>query len=196
MKTVFIIGGLGSGKSTVAQMLAEWGAFAIDLDEIGHEVLKRDDVKQALVDAFGEGVIDASGDVDRAALAFRAFASEESTALLNGITVPHIVGRFREILEEAGASNDIAVVEASAYRGPDNEYAVLADEVVAVIADPGTRLRRAVAKGFDEADVRNRMDRQPTDEQRRLWADHVIVNEGDEGALRAAVQVVWERIRL
>ena len=79
MKKIFVIGGMGAGKSTAARALANQGIPLIDLDKVGHQVLTWDVVKDELREAFGEGIFDENGEVDRKALAAGSFASEHET---------------------------------------------------------------------------------------------------------------------
>ena len=100
MKKVFIIGGMGAGKSMATQALAEQGLPSIDLDEVGHEVLTRDYVKADLVEAFGDSILDETGEVNRPALAAKAFVDEVHTSLLNSITMPRIEETFADRVDE------------------------------------------------------------------------------------------------
>ena len=91
MLRVGLTGGIGSGKSTVARLLAERGAVVIDADQLAREVLEpgSDGLKE-VVKAFGDDVLNGDGTLNRAALAAKAFASEEARQTLNGITHPRI----------------------------------------------------------------------------------------------------------
>ena len=90
MKKLFIIGGMGAGKSTARKALVDEGLPYIDLDVVGHEVLKWDIVKEELREAFGDDVFDEDGEVVRRALAAKAFMSPYDTRALNRITLPRI----------------------------------------------------------------------------------------------------------
>ncbi len=90
MKVIGLTGGIGSGKSTVARFLSEMGAVTLDLDSVGHEVLKQADVRERLVREFGRGILDSRGEIDRAALGRTVFNDSQALARLNGITHPAI----------------------------------------------------------------------------------------------------------
>lgn len=198
MKRCVLIGGIGSGKSTVSRMLQEHGAQCVDLDDCGHEVLLKPEVISMLAETFGSDILDANGEIDHKKLAAKAFATPSATVKLNQITQPRLlkVAEDRlEKLEEEGCA--ISFVEISAYDGPDGTFAPLFrgdDGVVCVTAPTRLRIERAVAKGFSEKDVRNRIKRQVSDEQRALWSDYVISNKGSLDDLRARVDEVWEQI--
>lgn len=199
MRTYLLIGGIGSGKSSVAGMLAAMGARCIDLDLIGHDVLTQEDIVGSLVAAFGEGVLAPDGRIDRKALARAAFATPADTEKLNGIMQPRIVDaalvRLRQ-LEAEGCS--VAVVEISPFDGPNGRFARIVDVangIIAVVAPDDVRVAHAVVRGFSEADVRNRMARQVSDGTRRQWARFVVENVGTMEDLRHQVEGVWRNLK-
>ena len=199
MKIIVVIGGIGSGKSTVSGTFRDLGAAFIDLDVVGHEVLLREDVKADLVAAFGPEIIGADGQVIRPELAKRAFASPDKTACLNGATQPRIIAEAQRQLAAFEADGALAtVIEISPYDGPEGRFGVftdMADAVVAVVAPIEVRVKRAAGK-FGEQDVRNRIARQASDEQRRAWATHVLVNDGTVEALHWEVEEIWDSVVL
>ena len=199
MKVIVVIGGIGSGKSTVSAAFRDLGAGFIDLDVVGHDILLRDDVKADLVDAFGPEIIGADGEVVRPELAKRAFASAGRTALLNDVTHPRLIAEAQRRLAEFEADGALAtIIEISPYDGPEGRFGVftdMADAVVAVVAPIETRVKRAAGK-FSEEDVRNRIARQATDEQRRAWATHVLVNDSTVESLRWDVEEIWDSVVL
>lgn len=198
MKTIVVIGGIGSGKSSVSRGFVRRGAAFIDLDEVGHDILTHTEVIDDLVEAFGEDICDADGAIIRSALAAKAFETPEQTAVLNGITHPRLIAEALERLHTFEAEGRLAtVIEISPYDGPDGSFGVFtkaADAVVAVVAPPEVRIARAVVKGFPEADVRNRIARQASDYQRRTWSDYVIENDSTLEALDVEIGAVWNAI--
>ncbi len=178
MEKIFVIGGMGAGKSTAVQALVDQGIPAIDLDQIGHEVHSWPIVKEELVEAFGPEVLDAQGDVDRREVAARAFVDPASTRKLNRITMPRIEDAFRTKMDELeAAGTDAVVVEYSVFKTRFASLAYIADVVVAILAPLDLRIQRAVASGFEEDDVRRRIAQQITDEERAEAADVVFVND-------------------
>lgn len=199
MDTYVLIGGIGSGKSTVGRLLSEYGAARIDLDVVGKSILDLPEVDAELKEVFGDEICAADGTLDRRALARVAFATPESQQQLEAITHPALARLAQEELDaraEAGCA--VAIVEASAFRGRDGVFDWLIDEsrgIIAVIADEQIRFERAVAAGFAERDVRARMQRQATDDQRVAWADYIIENNGSLEDLQDATQALWEWIQ-
>lgn len=192
MKQLFIIGGMGAGKSTARKALVDEGLPFIDLDKVGHEVLTWDTVKDELREAFGDEVFEEDGTVNRRALAAKAFVTPADTRLLNRITVPRIEDAYTQKLAELEAEgHEAVVIEYSVFKSREMSLAYSADVVIAVLAKLETRIARAVAAGWDEDDVRRRISRQITDAQRIEEADVVFNNDGTPEELRNQVLLWW-----
>ena len=193
--------GSGTWEEAEAKLQAaiEAGAAFIDLDVVGHDILLRDDLKRDLVAAFGPEIIGADGEIVRPELAKRAFATPEKTQVLNEATQPRIIAEAQRqlgVFEEDGAL--ATVIEISPYDGPEGRFGVftrMADAVVAVVAPIEMRVKRAVGR-FSEEDVRNRIARQATDDERRRWSTHVVVNDTTVESLRWEVEEIWDQVVL
>ena len=195
MIRVGLTGGIGSGKSTVAGMLAERGAVVIDADAIARELVEPGEpALHLLVDEFGASIIADDGTLLRGRLAELAFASTDGTARLNAIMHPLIAAESRRRIEAAAAGGANVVV----YDMPllvETGQADLVDVVVVVDVPVEMQVERAVGqRGLDEADVRRRIEVQATREQRRAAADVVIDNSGDVTSTRAQVVDLWNRL--
>ena len=192
MEKIFIIGGMGAGKSTARKALVDQGLEYVDLDKIGHEIHNWQVVKDDLVAAFGEDVLDADGNVDRKILAHRAFKTPADTRKLNRITLPRIEDAFMTRLDELEkAGCEAVVVENSVFKSRAMSMADMADVIIAIVAPLEVRIERAVASGFDEKDVRRRIAQQITDAERIERADIVFNNEGTKEELYNQVVSWW-----
>ncbi len=193
MLRIGLTGGIGSGKSTVAALLAARGALVVDADRIAREVLEPGTPGlAAVVGAFGPGVLTAQGTLDRAALASIVFSDQAARTRLDGIVHPLVRARAREVI--AQAPPDAVVVQdvpLLVETGQAGQY----DVVLVVEADLETRVARLLLRGLTEEDARARIAAQATDEQRRAVADVVLNNSGSPDALAAQVERFWaERV--
>jgi dephospho-CoA kinase len=188
-----LTGGIGSGKSTVAALLAEHGARVVDADAIAREVVEPGTPGLAAVVAeFGEDVLTADGALDRPALAGLVFADPAARARLDAVVHPLVRARAGELVAAAPAD---AVVVQDVPLLVETGQAGAYDLVLVVQADEATRVARLVERGLSADDARARIASQATDEQRRAVADVVLSNDGDRAALAAQVDRFWaERV--
>ena len=192
MKKIYVIGGMGAGKSTARKVLADQGVPFIDLDKVGHEVLEWDTVKDDLVDAFGADIIGPDGKVVRSKVAAKAFATPAETRKLNRISMPRIEESLTDKLDELRKEGHKAVVvEYSVFKNRQTSMANGADVVLAVLAPLEDRIKRAVAAGWEEDDVRRRIERQISDADRIEQADVVFNNDSTQEALAEQVVAWW-----
>ena len=187
---VGLTGGVGSGKSTVATLLAEHGAIVIDADAIAREVVEPGTPGfDAVVAAFGDEVVGADGRLDRPKLAGIVFGDEAKRVELNAIVHP-LVGQRTIELAQAAPPDAIVVYDIPLL--VENNMAAGFDVVLIVEADKELRLARLAERGMAESDARERMAAQASDEQRREVADVVIENNDSLADLEAAVDDLWE----
>lgn len=192
MIRIGLTGGIGAGKSTVSRTFIERGAYHIDADAIAREVVAPgSDGLAQLAEAFGAEILDETGDLDRAALAAKAFVDEESRLKLNAITHPLVGARTQELLDAAPAD---AVVIQDIPLLVESGLAAFFHLVIIVDADAELRVQRLTAqRGMTEEDARARIAAQATDEQRREVADVWLDNSGEPGDLAAAAHRLWDR---
>ncbi|CCH88790.1 Dephospho-CoA kinase [Modestobacter italicus] len=189
MLRIGLTGGIGSGKSTVAALLAQRGARVVDADRIAREVVEPGTPGLAAVVAeFGDGVRTADGALDRPALAAVVFGDPAARARLDAIVHPLVRARAAELVE--AAPPDAVVVQdvpLLVETGQAGSY----DLVLVVETDLETRVARLGERGLAAEDARARIASQATDEQRRAVADVVLRNDGDRAALEAQVERFW-----
>jgi dephospho-CoA kinase len=193
MLAVGLTGGIGSGKSAVADLLVARGAELIDADQVARDVVAPGGpAHQPLVDRFGPGIVAADGTIDRPALAAVAFADEESRLALNAITHPAIgiaMIRARDSFE----GTDSIVVLAIPLLTAVHRETVKLDKVVVVDSPTDIALERLLSqRGFDRADAEARIRAQISREERVKEADYVLDNSGDRAALEIEVEKLWD----
>ncbi len=200
MLVVGLTGGIGAGKSTAAARFAERGAAVIDVDAIGREVLAPGGrAEQGVVDAFGPGILNDEGHIDRSKVAAEVFGRPDRLTALEAASHPAINAELESLLQDLADRGGVQVVVL--------DMAVLAESrlgqlesgrgytrVVVVEAPVEVRLPRLVERGLTEEQARARMASQATDAQRRALADHVIVNDSRPEDLAAAVDDVWDEL--
>ncbi len=193
---VALTGGIGAGKSTVAERFRARGALVIDADRIAREVVEPGTpALDAIVDRFGPGVLNAEGRLDRAALAGIVFGDEVARRDLEAITHPAINAEIRRRASAAPLDAvvicDVPLMGEARARGSERTY----DEVIVVEAPREARLARLEARGMERVDALARMDAQVSDEERRTRATWVISNDGDLDAVDAQVEEIWTELQ-
>ena len=192
MIRVGLTGGIGSGKSTVARLLAEQGALVIDADQLAREVVEPGEpALTEIIERFGPQVVASDGSLDRGALAAIVFADTAALSDLNAITHPRIAQRTAELIEAAA---DDAVVVYDVPLLVENNATDGWDAVIVVEADHQVRVHRLIERGLSPEDIEARMSRQASDEERRAVADVLIVNSGDLDDLRDQVTRSWNSL--
>ncbi len=188
--TIGVTGSIGSGKSTVCRLFAEWGATVIDADRVAHLALGESDVRARLLERFGEDLL-VDGELDRRELGRRAFATDADRVALTDVVWP-AVGRLLRAQVEAAAPDRPIVIEAPVlleWGDPDG----LCESVVVVTAPEPVRIDRTVARlGISEEEVRDRARHQMPEEEKVKHADHVIDNDADLDTLRSRARHLWE----
>ena len=190
---VGLTGGIGSGKSEVAKLLAEHGAVVIDADALARQVVEHGtEGLAAVVDAFGKDVLRRDGSLDRERLGSVVFKDETLLRRLESIVHPLVGKRTAELMD--AALEDAVVI----YDVPllvEKDLAGAYDVVVVVDAPEEVRLERLEAtRAMSRDDARDRMAAQASREDRLAAADEVVDNAGSLDELRAQVEKLWARL--
>jgi dephospho-CoA kinase len=195
MKVIGLIGGIGSGKSTVAQFLAELGAVIVDLDRVGHEVLKKgSQAYKQVVSEFGKDILKSSGEIDRSKLGRIVFDSHEALIRLNRIVHPAIDNIISsEIMKYRRQGVKVVVLEAAAMLEAGKTAQV--EELWVTVAPEATVLRRILERGgLSEQEIRTRIKAQLSNEERIRQADVVIDTDGTLDELKGRVAEEWQKL--
>ena len=189
MRIIALTGGIGAGKSLVAQYFSELGARVVDADQLSRLAIERgsEGFDEVLL-RFGESIL-RDGDIDRKALAEVVFADASARADLEAIIHP----RVRELFNEVVA--DLEPDETLVYEIPllvESNAAANFDLVITVEADLEMRKERLRKRGMFISEIERRIAAQASREEREAQADHIITNDGDEDALLRSVENLWE----
>ena len=195
---VGLTGGIASGKSTVARTFAGLGAVTIDADEIVSHLYRPGAAGfEALVRAYGRGIVRPDGDIDRPKLAAIAFASDAQANKLNALIHPLVIAEEERLMNDESTRfpgrDRIFIVEATLLleAGGKHRY----DKIVVVDTDPKTQIDRAVNRGMERNDAEQRLARQMSREERLALADYVIDNSADPRTTENETLRVFENLR-
>ena len=193
MLEIGLTGGIGSGKSTVAAMLVDRGASLLDADAIVRDLqTPGTPVFTAMVERWGDRILDDDGGLDRQAVADIVFADADELAALNGIVHPAVgdeMTRRREALADTDATVilDIPLLVESGHQGR-------AGVIVGDVDPEGAVARLVAGRGFTPDDARSRIARQVSREERLGRADLVVDNGGSLEDLTREVDRAWSWI--
>ena len=197
MLKVGLTGGIASGKSFVGEALTSYGCFAIQADQLGHEVLATTGEAYAdVVREFGREILDPGGAIDRARLAALVFADAAKLTRLNAIVHPAVIRREEALTAEffAREPHGIAVVEAAILieTGSYRRF----DKLILVFCAQELQIERALRReGAVEADIRARIARQMPLDEKRKYADFVIDTSGSKEETLRQARTIYQELR-
>ena len=193
MLTIGLTGGIGTGKSVVANLLVQQGASIIDADRLGHEAYTpHSEAWEAVVAAFGTDILTSEGEIDRRKLGGIVFADETQLERLNGIMHP-LMAKMVEHRKAAFDTGGVAVTVVEAAVLFEAGWDSLVDEVWTTHASESTVVQRLFERnGLDEAEARKRINSQMSATERNRRSDVVVDNSGDLTALEQTVKNLWK----
>ncbi len=192
--SVALTGGIASGKTTVANLLAEHGALLIDSDQLAREVVEPGTPGLAqVVTRFGEQVLTQAGSLDRQALGEIVFADAAARADLNAIVHPLVRRRRAELIAQAAADQIVvSVIPLLVETGLVDQF----DAVVVVDVPSQTQVARLVRRNdISPEQAQARLDAQASRAERLAAADWVVTNSGSRAELEAQVERLWSQMR-
>ncbi|MGA7171997.1 MAG: dephospho-CoA kinase [Candidatus Dormiibacterota bacterium] len=193
-RVIGLTGGIASGKSTVAQMLGERGAWVVDADQLAREVVSlHSPALEEIAQTFGEAVLASDGSLDRAQLGEVVFSDDSAREQLNAIVHPRVLELSREeIRKAAGAGAQLIVYDVPLLFETSRQQEF--DGTLVVWVDPLTQLLRLrLRTGLDEDQARARIAAQMPLSRKRELANWVIDNSGSLEATRALLDDLWLR---
>ncbi len=190
-----IIGGIGSGKSRVAQELQRRGGRVLTADEFGHEALRQKEIKAALVRRWGPGILNDDGEIDRRQVAALVFANADERRALEKLVFPFIGRRIDEEIARARGDPSVRFVILDAAVMLESGWDRRCDWIVYVHAPRAQRWQRVLqTRGWTEQEVRARARAQWPLTDKATRADFVVDNSGEEDYLKKQVDKLLEQL--
>lgn len=172
-----ILGGIASGKSTVAKELENRGCAVIDADAIAKQFLQTDDVKQQIRNGFGDSVFDAEGRVDRAKLAEMVFTDRASVEAINAIVHPKVLKRTEELISQYQNDSRVKAIVLDAPLLLEAGWEKRCDKLIFVNCDRLIKLERASKKGvLDENQLKKRENFQISLDKKAKISHYMVDN--------------------
>ena len=190
-----IIGGIASGKSTVAAQFGKLGCAVISADEIAHDLLGQEPVRDEIVRQFGRGILHPSGQIDRRRLAQIVFADAEKLCLLNKMIHPRVLARTEELIAEYGRCTPVRAIVLDMPLLVEVGWASRCDKLIFVRCDSAQRAGRARQAGLlDEQGIKIREKFQISLDKKAELADNTIDNNSDFSTLVRQIQDIFSDI--
>ena len=189
-----ILGGIGSGKSTVAAEFAKLGCKVIDADKIAHELLDEPSVKEKVVGLFGRSILNPEGKIDRGKLAEVVFADADKLSLINEIIHPLVLQRVRELIKQYDCQNQVKAIVLDMPLLVEVGWDKRCDKLIFVDCEQKLRLDRAKKLGFDKNQVKIRENFQISLDNKANVADNTINNNSDFSALAKQVTDIFSYV--
>jgi dephospho-CoA kinase len=190
---VGLTGGIGAGKSTVADLFSQKGAVVIRSDELARQVIEPQTPGfQQVIDRFGKDFVNSEGYIDRAKLAQIVFHDDAALKDLENIIHPLVRSKTNQIIDQH-TSETIIVNEIPLLLEKNMEC--LFDFLVIVISSEKNRLERLAQRGLTTEQASARMAKQVSDDERKAAADFLIVNDGNLDQLDADVEKIWQTLQ-
>jgi dephospho-CoA kinase len=192
MYLVGLTGGIASGKSYVASLLAEHGASTIDADDVARQVVATGTTGLAeVVEAFGDEVVLATGELDRQKLGDIVFSNPERRLQLESILHPLIKIRTTELINSQTSAIVVYSVPLLVEANVDYPF----DTVITVEAGADNQVERLVrSRSLSEEEARKRVSAQTTASNREARADYVIDSSGTKEQTKQQVDIVWRQL--
>ncbi|MGE3821717.1 MAG: dephospho-CoA kinase [Isosphaeraceae bacterium] len=196
-----VVGGIGSGKSAVSAVLAEFGAFVIDADKVGHALLNQPPVLDRLLERFGRVILapveetEGRETVDRKALGAIVFSDPKALRDLESILHPRMRQTFEKAIARTIRRGEAKAVVLDAAILYEAGWDSLCDRVLFVDTPKSVRVERLrESRGWSEEAVTRRESSQWPLDRKRQQAEWVVSNEGDLDALKSAVAQAWSKV--
>ncbi|HLW66403.1 MAG TPA: dephospho-CoA kinase [Gemmataceae bacterium] len=191
-----LVGGIGSGKSLVARLLAEHGGRIVSGDEAGHEALRQPEIRQKVVTRFGPGILDEAGEIVRRKLAAIVFANVQARKDLEAIVFPWIERKLEQEIAEAKSVPAVRFVIVDAAVMLEAGWDHGCDRLVYINVPREIRLQRLAERAWELSQIEAREKAQRPLEEKASRADAIIDNSGDRAETARQVEALVQKWRL
>ncbi|NLM43117.1 MAG: dephospho-CoA kinase [Clostridiales bacterium] len=190
-----LTGGIASGKSTVSSILKKLGAYIIDVDKVGRDVVEKGEkAYNEIVCFFGKKILQHDDQINRKVLGNIVFSDSKQLQKLNSITHPHIIERVKEIISKCKTDGKNVIVVDAAILIEMGLHS-LCDTVWLISVDKETQLKRLMERdNYTYEEAMNRIMAQTSDKKKSVYADVVIDNTGTLEELENKVLELWNKI--
>jgi dephospho-CoA kinase len=195
-KVVGVTGGIGSGQSSVCQILSQLGCKVIDVDKKAKQIISRDrSLQKELIKTFGNEIFFKDGQLNRRLLASIAFQDEEKTQKLNRLVHPRMVSEVIEEMENARFSQKYPLVVIDAALIYEISIEQMFDSIIVVFTSLKNRVDRVMKRdGLTKDEILARVRRQIPLEEKKKWAEYVVDNDGSLEDLEKQTRKIFDEI--
>ena len=197
MLNVGLTGGIASGKSTVAKMLKERGAYLIDFDKIAHEVQQPGKPAwKDVVNCFGDTILGTDGKIDRSKLGNIVFGNKKNREKLNKMVHPYIYRKWYQLTKNITKKQKNAIIISDVPLLFEGRMQHLFDVTILVLIDPEEQIHRLMKRnGYTEQEAKKRLKSQMPIREKMFLADLVIDNQSSIAETKEGVEPVWQDLR-
>lgn len=197
MLNVGLTGGIASGKSTVAKMLKERGAYLIDFDKIAHEVQQPGKPAwKDVVNCFGDTILGTDGKIDRSKLGNIVFGNKKNREKLNKMVHPYIYRKWYQLTKNITKKQKNAIIISDVPLLFEGRMQHLFDVTILVLIDPEEQIHRLMKRnGYTEQEAKKRLKSQMPIREKMFLADIVIDNQSSIAETKEGVEPVWQDLR-
>lgn len=190
-----LTGGIACGKTTIAKRFQELGAEIIDVDAIGHHLLKNDpSIYKRIVDEFGCSILNDKGEIDRSKLGRIVFSDYEKLKILNQIIHPPLIELTKEIIARSKAENKNKIILVDAALLIELNLTYMVDKVILAYTDEDTQVQRLIQRGMSYEEAFKRIHSQMPSSEKMHFADFIIYTDCSLEETIRQVDNVWKEI--
>lgn len=187
-----ILGGISSGKSTVAKELEKLGCGVVDADKIAKDMLFNEDVKKEIAAVFGNAVFDSAGNIDKPKLSEAVFNDPKAVSTINGIIHPRVMQKTESLIEQYQSQGGIKAVVLDIPLLMEVGWEKRCDKLIFVACDEQIRLKRAAKKGvLDEKLLKKRENFQISLDKKQKISHYILNNNDDLSELTKQISQIF-----